>query len=139
MQTTDVLIDPKMEKEWIRQREQARKQVEKQSQETEKAQKKLQKKAEKLQKKAEKEARKLQKKAEKQQKQAEKAAKKSLGINVLNGKQQEAGASQTYTEVPAAPVNQEAETSQAVSVLPILAILGVCLYFVLKQRKTSKP
>ena len=132
MQTTDVLIDPKMEKEWIRQREQARKQVEKQSQETEKAQKKLQKKAEKLQKKAEKEARKL-------QKQAEKEAKKSLGINVLNSKQQEAGASQTFTEVPAAPVSQEAEASQAVSVLPILAILGVCLYFVLKQRKTSKP
>lgn len=131
-QMTDIIMDPEFTERWEAQRkaQEQKEKAEKEKQKTEKSKSKAEKKAEKTKKKA--------KKTVKKTKKAKAKAGVTATITNVASKTDAQLTSNNFIEIPASPVSTSSVASQSMSVLPIIAILGVCLFFVLKQRKTNR-
>ena len=132
-QMKDIIMPPNFIREMELQREKI------QRQETQ-ADKKAAKEKAKAEKKAAKEKAKAERKAAKEKAKAEKkAAKTKVAFNsTASETKTDMQTTNIFTEIPITPAAEDNNMQQAASVLPIIAILGVCLFFVLRQRKTNR-
>lgn len=143
-QMKDIIMPPNFIREMELQREKIQRQEtqadKKAAKEKAKAEKKAAKEKAKAERKAAKEKAKAERKAAKEKAKAEKkAAKTKVAFNsTASETKTDMQTTKTFTEIPVTPAAEDNNMQQAASVLPIIAILGVCLFFVLRQRKTNR-